>query len=66
MHKQKKSRATVSYVALGGQVGLHCHGMFDHKVGLDFAEQIEGRDAGDQSCRVHTLVLCRGHSIAVV
>ena len=49
----------LSYVAFGGHVGLHSHGMFDQEVGLDFAEQKEGSDAGHQPCGVHAFMLCR-------
>lgn len=27
-----------TYVTLGGQVGLHGHGVFDHELGPDLAE----------------------------
>lgn len=29
-----------TYIALGGQVGLHSHGVFDHQLCSDLAEQV--------------------------
>lgn len=46
-----------AYVALGGQVGLHGHGMFDHQLGADLTKEVEGGDAGYQAVGVHRLIL---------
>ena len=45
------------YVALGGEIRLDGHGMFDHQLGSDFTEQKEGGDAGHQTVGIHPLVL---------
>ena len=52
--------STGAYVALGCQVGLHGHGMLDHELGPDLAEQVEGGDASHLPCRVHPLALYGG------
>ena len=52
--------STGAYVALGRQVGLHGHGMLDHELGPDLAEQVEGGDASHLPGRVHPLALHRG------
>lgn len=41
----KEDLVNTTHVALGGQVGLHGHGVFDHKLGPDLAEQVQGGDA---------------------
>lgn len=38
-----------AYVALGGQVGLHRHGVLDHQLRSDLAEQVESGDARHQT-----------------
>lgn len=38
-----------AYVALGGQVGLHGHGVLDHQLRSDLAEQVESGDARHQT-----------------
>lgn len=38
MNKMDSLKTT--YIALCGQVGLHGHGMFNHELGPDLAEQI--------------------------
>jgi hypothetical protein len=45
------------YVALGGEIRLDGHCMFDHQLGSDFTEQKEGGDAGHQTVGIHPLVL---------
>lgn len=45
------------YIALGGEVRLHGHGMFDHQLGSILTEQEEGGDARHQTIGVHPLVL---------
>lgn len=49
-----------AHVALGGQVGLHGHGVFHHQLRSDLAEQVQGGDAGHQSVWIHpfTLTVC--------
>lgn len=39
-----------TYVTLCGQVGLHGHGMFDHELSPDLAEQVQGGDTCHQPC----------------
>lgn len=39
-----------TYVTLCGQVRLHGHGMFDHELGPDLAEQVQGGDTRHESC----------------
>lgn len=48
-----------TYVALCCQIGLHCHGVFDHQLSPDFAEQVQGGDARDKPRWVYTFILCR-------
>lgn len=47
-----------TYTALGGEVGLHSHGMLDHQLRSDLTEQIQRGDACDQPHRVQILMLC--------
>lgn len=42
-----------AYITLCSQVGLHGHGMFDHQLGPDLAEQVQGSDTCHQSCWVY-------------
>lgn len=38
------SNFETTYITLCRQVGLHGHSMFDHKLGADLAEQVQGGD----------------------
>lgn len=40
----------MTYITLGGQVWLHGHGMFDHELGPDLAEQVQGGYTRHQPC----------------
>lgn len=44
-------RCLSAHVALGGQVGLHGHGVLDHQLRSDLAEQVESGDTGHQAVR---------------
>lgn len=46
--------ANTTYITLCSQVGLHGHGMFDHQLGPDLAEQVQGSDTCHQPCWVYT------------
>lgn len=46
--------ANTTYITLCGQVGLHGHGMFDHQLGPDLAEQVQGGDTCHQPCWIDT------------
>lgn len=46
--------ANRTYITLCCQIGLHGHGMFDHQLGPDLAEQVQGGDTCHQPCWVHT------------
>lgn len=55
----KKNRKE-TYVALCGQIGLHGHGMFDHQLSSDFAEQVQGCDTRHKPSWVYTFILYKG------
>lgn len=57
--KKKKNRKE-TYIALCGQVGLHGHGVFDHQLSSDFAEQVQGCDTRHKPGWVDTFILYKG------
>lgn len=53
--------ANTTYITLCSQVGLHGHGMFDHQLGPDLAEQVQGSDACHQPCGIYSFTFYKAN-----